>query len=151
MFYEISSKSNASYFIMLGHNISGRYWWCGSRGWTFPLLFHYMSLPQDRWQQRGTVRIASDIKVHMKQRCVTEILHAGKNGLHWHSLMLHECFWRPNSGSERSEVVGGVFLWWWQCVTPLMQIFMSATCRILFIAGKNAQLTVVTLLKNSVL
>ena len=33
----------------------------------------------------------------------------------------------------------------------LVQIFMSAACRLLFIAGENAQLMVVTTLKNSVL
>jgi len=36
-----------------------------------------------------------------------------KNSTHWHSLTLAECFWRPNSGCEHSEVVGGTFLPWW--------------------------------------
>ena len=49
------SGSNAFYFIMLAHNIRGRRWWCGSRGWTFPPIFHYMLLPCDRWQQRGSL------------------------------------------------------------------------------------------------
>jgi len=35
--------------------------------------------------------------------------------------------------------------------SPLLaQVFMSAACRLLFIDGENAQLTVVTRLKNSV-
>ena len=34
---------------------------------------------------------------------------------------------------------------------PLMQIFMSVACRLLFIAGANAELMEVTKLKNSVL
>ena len=33
----------------------------------------------------------------------------GKNGNHWHSLMLAECLRRPNSGCEHSEVMGGAF------------------------------------------
>ena len=37
-----------------------------------------------------------------------------KNGTHWHSLMLAEHLWRPNSGCEHSEVVGGAFQQWWQ-------------------------------------
>ena len=36
-------------------------------------------------------------------------------------------------------------------MSPLVQIFMSIACRFLFITGKNAQLVVVTVLKNSVL
>ena len=34
---------------------------------------------------------------------------------------------------------------------PLVQIFLSAICRLLFITGENAQLLVVTGLKSSVL
>ena len=34
---------------------------------------------------------------------------------------------------------------------PLMQIFVSVACRLLFIAGENAELMEVTKLKNSVL
>ena len=30
-------------------------WWYGSRGWSFPPIFHYIWLPCDRWQQRGTL------------------------------------------------------------------------------------------------
>ena len=37
----------------------------------------------------------------------------GKNGTHWHSLILTGCLWRPDSGCEHSEAVSGVFQ---QCV-----------------------------------
>ena len=30
-------------------------WWYGSRGWAFPTILHYMLLPCDRWQQRGSL------------------------------------------------------------------------------------------------
>ena len=45
-------------------------------------------------------KMASDMEVHMKQRCVTEFLHVEKMApidIHW-----------------RSEVVSGVFQQWWQ-------------------------------------
>ena len=53
--YEYYPESNTSYFIMLAHNIRGRCWWDGGRGWSFPPVFHYISLPCDRWQQRGSL------------------------------------------------------------------------------------------------
>jgi len=34
---------------------------------------------------------------------------------------------------------------------PLLQIFTSAACKLLFTAGENAQLVVVTMSENSVL
>jgi len=34
-----------------------------------------------------------------------------ENGTHWHSLIADECLWRPKSGCEHSEDVGGAF---WQ-------------------------------------
>ncbi len=51
-------------------------------------------------------RIIFDIIVGMKQRSVTEFLHAEKNS---HPLTLAERLWRPNSGCEHSEAVGGAF------------------------------------------
>ena len=67
------------------------------------------------------------------------------NCTHWHSLKSAESLWRPKSGYEHSEVVGGTFYcWWqwqWQWDTPLqVQIFSHATCRLLFITDKNGQL-----------
>ena len=54
-------------------------------------------------------KLASDMEVHMKQKCVIELLHEGKNGTHWHSLMLAECFWRSKSGCEHGGAVGDAF------------------------------------------
>jgi len=53
--YEGHSEINASYFIMLAHDIRGRCWWYGSRGWTFPPIFRQILLPCDRWRQRGSL------------------------------------------------------------------------------------------------
>ena len=81
----------------------------------------------------------------------------GKNGTHWHSLMLVEHWWRTNSGCEHGEVeVGGAFQHWWQwygrqaALQMAMQIFTSTACWLLFIAGEIASLMVVTILRNSV-
>ena len=68
----------------------------------------------------------------------------GENGTYWHSLMLAEYLWIPNSGSEHSEVVDGTFQQWWQSherqVTFWMatQIYTSTACRLLFINSENA-------------
>jgi len=63
--YEGCSKSNASYFITMAHNIRGRCWWYGTRGWIFPSVFCYFLLPCDRWQQRGT-----QTKWHLTWKCL---------------------------------------------------------------------------------
>jgi hypothetical protein len=47
-------ESNASYFIMLSHDVRGRCWWYGSRGWTFPpIIFNSCCRSTD--SSRGTV------------------------------------------------------------------------------------------------
>jgi len=53
--HEGHSEINASYFIMVAHNVRGECWWYGSRGWTFPPIFPYILLPCDRWHQRGNL------------------------------------------------------------------------------------------------
>ena len=51
--YDGSYESNASYFMMLAHDIKGAWWRYGSRSWTFPPTSRYILLPCDRWQQSG--------------------------------------------------------------------------------------------------
>lgn len=53
--YKGCSKSNTSYFITSAHNIGGGCWWYSRRGRTFPPTLCYILLPQDRWQQRGSL------------------------------------------------------------------------------------------------
>ena len=104
--------------------------------------------------ERQYDRMVSDVEV---QRCVIAFLHAEKHGSHWHSLMLAECFWRPNSGSEHNKVTGGGFQQWWQrherqatfqtalnsCYTP-NEILLDQLIHV-------NQLMMVTMLKRSVL
>ena len=40
---------------MLAHGIRGRFWWYGSRDWTFLLIFHCTLLLCGRWQQTGSL------------------------------------------------------------------------------------------------
>ena len=134
LMFESCSGSNASYFTMLAANIRSK-WWYGSRGWTFPPISHYTLLPCDRWRS-----------------CVTEFLHVEKMALiDLHHLLncsgdqtvdvstLRQWVVRFSSGNSNS----GSLL--------LVQIFMSAACRLSFTVGENAQLMVVTILKSSVL
>ena len=64
---------------MLAHDVRGECCWYGSRGWTFPPIFRQILLPCDRWQHGGqSDKMASDMEVRMKQRCIIEFLHAEK-------------------------------------------------------------------------
>jgi len=59
--------------------------------------------------------------------------------------MVAECLWRPKSGCEHSELLGGDSD---SGSLLLVRIFMSEACRLLFIAGEDAQLMVVTIFKQ---
>ena len=105
---------NASYF-MLAHSVRGR---CRQYSWNLPTVIplHVVAV----WQMAAEGqcdRMASDMEVWMKQRCATQFLHTGKYYIPWYSVMLAECFWRPNSGYEFSEEVGGAFQQWWKWIT----------------------------------
>ena len=95
--------------------------------------------------------MASDMEVCMKQRCVIEFLH--KEKIASVDIYQHfECFWRPTSGCEHSETVDDVFQqrWQWQWVISTGRDIYEHGMYLLFIAGKNAQLMVVTVLKKNV-
>ena len=82
--YEDCCESKVSYFIMLAHKSRGRYWWDGSRGWTFPPIFHCILLLCDRWQQRGSLtewHLTYDTKVW------NWIPPYRIDSTHWHSLL----------------------------------------------------------------
>ena len=96
-------------------------------------------------------KIASDREACMKQRCVTEFLHEEKmapTDIHEHLL---------NTDGDQPVDVGTVRQWVVHFISgdsgsPLVvQILTSTVCRLLFIAGENAELMVVTMLKNNIL
>ena len=96
-------------------------------------------------------KMVSDMKVHMKQRCVIELLHVEKMApIGIHCCLLNVC------GEQTANVL--TLRQWVMCFSSgdsgsplLVQIFTSAACRLLFAAGKNTQLMMVTMLKSSVL
>ena len=100
--------------MMLASNVKGGYWWYGSRNWTFPLVsvtFCCCMTDGGRgavWQNGIWHRSGNEAKVHHW------IPPCGKNGTRWHSLTLGGHLWRPNSGCEHSEAVGGAFQQWQQ-------------------------------------
>ena len=86
-------------------------------------------------------KMASDMEVQMKQSCVDQFLHTVKNGTYWHSSTFDECFWRPNNAYEHSE--GWVTFAHFSSghsnsrIPPLVQISLSAACRLLLITDEN--------------
>ena len=94
--------------------------------------------------------MASDMEVHMKQRGVTEFLHAERmvpTDTHHHLLNVY---------GDQAAIVSRVR--WWvvhfssgnsDSGAPLLvQIVMRMACRLLFITGKNARLMLVTMWKK---
>ena len=68
----------------------------------------------------------------------------------WHLLSVY----KPNSGCEQNELVGGSVFSSGDRVSGsplLMQTVVSVAHRLLFTTDENAQLMVVTMMKNSVL
>ena len=88
--HEVCSESNACYFIMLGHNNRGRWWWNGSRGWTFTPIFHYMLLPCDRRQQRSLTKWRLAWKCGWSKGVS---LNSSMQKKKWHPLTFINAFW----------------------------------------------------------
>ena len=103
--------------IMLAHDVRCRCWWYGSRGGTFPPVFHCILFLCDRWQQGGSLT-----KWCLTWKCIwikrggTELLHAEKMALidiHWWSLSVY--------GDQTVDV--STVRWW-------VVHFSSAVCNV---------------------
>ena len=79
--------------------------------------------------EEQAVKIAYDMEVHMKQRCVIEILYMEKNVL----LTFIDTCWRIMEIKQRMWAKWGIG----GSPSPVW-IFMSVACRVLFIASENA-------------
>ena len=95
--------------MMMSHNIRIRCWLYGSRGCTFPPIFHYVWIPCDIWKQRSSL-----IQWYPTWKCiwikdVSVNSSMQKKLLHWHSVMLTQHLWAPNSGCEHREELGSAF------------------------------------------
>ena len=101
---------------MLSHSVSGGYWWYSSRGWTFPPVFHYVLLLCDRckgavWQNGVWCGSVYEAKVC---HCIPP---HGITDTYWHSLILAECLWRPNSGREHCVSAVATATWKPSCLS----------------------------------
>ena len=85
-------------------------------------------------------KMVSDMEVHMKQRCVTELLHV-ENIV---TIDIHQ--WLSNVSEDQTMDVSTVRLWVVYFSSgspnsgspPLVQVFRSVACRLFFITGENA-------------
>jgi len=151
---ESCSESNASYFIMLAHNIRGRYWCYGSVGWTFPPALHYMLFLCDRWQQRGCM---TDWCLTWK--CIWRE-GASLNSSTWKKTALIDIHWcLLNVEMETKQWMSAHFGGGW-CISAVVTatVVMSTgtyfcKCSMLVLVDhwQNALLMMVTMLKSSVL
>lgn len=93
-------------------------------------------------------KMASDMELCTKQRCVTELLHeetVAPNDIHWHLLDI-SADWTVDVSTERQRVVHFSSGNSSNGPPPL-----AAVCRLLLFADENAHPIVVTVLKNSTL
>ena len=97
--------------------------------------------------------MASDVELHMKQRCRTGFVHAEKMApvdIHWCLLHVY---------GDRTVDVSTVKQWVAHFSSGdstsrsslLVQVFTSVACRLFFITSKNAELKVMAILKNNIL
>ena len=86
--YEGCSETNVSYFNMLAHNVGGS-WWDGDRGRNFP-TFHYILLPCDRWQHRGSLTQCNLMWKYLWSKGMELNSSMQKN---WHPLAFIDACW----------------------------------------------------------
>ena len=103
----------------MAYNVRGRWWWYGSRGWTFPPIFHYILLPYDRWQQRGGLR-----KLQLTWKCLwtnAVSLNSSMQKKRHAFTFTDACwsFWRPNSEFQHTQWGTGC------CVSVLATVIES--------------------------
>ena len=77
-------------------------------------------------------KYVSDMELRMKKRYATEFLHVEKIA----PIDIHRHLLKSKSECECSEALRGAFQHSDSESPPLVQIFMSVACRVLFIAGK---------------
>ena len=106
-FSEGCSESNASHCMVLAHDVRGGRWWCAGDVGVEPS--HQCSMTcycRVTDGSRGAVwHSGSDVEVHMKQRCVTELLHVdtmSPTDIHGHTRSI---------GEDQAVDVSTVRLW----------------------------------------
>lgn len=93
---------------------------------------------------------AAGMEVRVQQWGSTEFLHAEKLA----PRDVHQCLLNAAGdqtvGAAHGEVVPGVFQQWQQQSFPLVQMFMSMACKLMFVPGENTELAVVTAGKQQI-
>ena len=132
-------------------------WWYVSTVWTFLPIFCYILLLQDRQQQRGSL---TEWCLTWKGEWSKGVELNSSMWEKWHPLMFTDIYWtfmETNQWMWAQWGVGGAFQHWQKgcerqaTFQMAMQIFMTAACWLLFIAGENEGLMVMTTLKKRVL
>ena len=117
---------------MLAHDITGRWWWCCSRGWTFPPVMGYICCCATGgsrgsvWQNGMWHGSVWETHTPYIKRCTC-----------WNSLMHTEHWWRPNVLTFTKQWGSG-----W-CISAVATVTMGHLCcadfyELLFIAGKES-------------
>ena len=116
-YYKTCSKSNASFLLCWPtmSEVNGDGMAVEVAMWLLTSIPFRVVAIQQMAAEGQSDRMASDMEECMKQRGVTEFLHAEKKSTPWQSLTLAECFQSPTSGCEHSEAVGDTFQ---QCRQP---------------------------------
>jgi len=137
-FYILTARSLQWFFVMLPHDIRGRCWWYGSRGWTFTSISSYILLLCDRWQQRGSLTEWCMTWKNIWNKCEPLNSSMGKRmaavDIHWCLLNVYR---------DWTVAVSTVRLWVMRFSSDdshrhLCQCRFLQACRFQFIAGENA-------------
>ena len=130
--------------MMLAHDVRGGYWWYGSRVWTFPPMFHYVLLQCDRLQQKG---ILTRWSLTWKCRWRKGVSLNSFTWKKWHPLTSSDAcletsqwMWAQWGGGWRISVVATSTMRHLHCCRFVIRV----ACRLLYTAGKNTNLIVVT-------
>ena len=134
------------------------YWWLDSKDWTFLPVFHHILLACHRWQQMGSLR-----KWRWRGSAYESKVLNSSIWKKWHPpIFFSACrlFMETKRwvwAQWKLDYVGSIFPSNDTIIAAIKQwvtsalMFRSTACRLLFIADKNTELMVVTMLKNRVL
>ena len=88
-----NSEHNASYFIILAHNVRDVCWWYGTRDWTFLPIFCCILLLCDRRQQGAVWKNGIWCGNVYEEKVCHWIPPSREHCMHWCSLILVELLW----------------------------------------------------------
>ena len=116
---------------MLAHDIRSRSWCYGSWDWTVLPIFHYVLLPCNRWQQRGSL-----IKWHLTWSAYeTKVCHWNSSvWKKWHPLTYTDSCW-PLMETKQSLLAQWGSGW---CASASVTVTVCHLCWSWFLQVQNA-------------